>query len=260
MGSNRKAFNHEELVFYMDEKILEDIGLTGGEIKVYLSLLKSGEATTGIILKNAQISGGKVYQILDKLISKGLVSFITKNNVKYFQAASPKRILDFYGRERENFQNKEEKLKQEISSMLSNIKVNENNSVNLFMGLKGIETAIFEALNGVEKGEEILAMGVILSKEEKFNILWEKWHHERIRKKINCRMLLSEKQKSFLDKMNFTQFKILEGITPSAVSIFKDRIIIYDYSNESGCVVIKNKGISESFKTFFENLWKIAKK
>ena len=38
----------------MNEQLLEEIGLTKGEIKVYLTLLKIGETTTGKIIEEAQ--------------------------------------------------------------------------------------------------------------------------------------------------------------------------------------------------------------
>ena len=63
---------------------LEKIGFTKSEIAVYTALLKIGQKTTGEILKEAKISSGKIYEILDKLIKKGLVSYIIKNNTKYF--------------------------------------------------------------------------------------------------------------------------------------------------------------------------------
>ena len=44
----------------MNEKLLEEIGLTKGEIRVYLTLLKLGETTTGKIIDNAEISSGKI--------------------------------------------------------------------------------------------------------------------------------------------------------------------------------------------------------
>ena len=60
------------------EILLEELGLTKGEIKVYLTLLKLGETTTGKIVEEAGISSGKIYEILEKLIRKGLASFIIK--------------------------------------------------------------------------------------------------------------------------------------------------------------------------------------
>lgn len=60
----------------MKENILEEIGLTKGENKVYFALLKIGWTTTGRAIEEAKISAGKVYHILDKLMKKRLVSYI----------------------------------------------------------------------------------------------------------------------------------------------------------------------------------------
>jgi len=56
----------------MDHSQLKAIGLTEGEIRVYLALLDSGLTTTGIVIKQSNITGSKVYNILDRLIEKGL--------------------------------------------------------------------------------------------------------------------------------------------------------------------------------------------
>ena len=127
------------------EKILEEIGLTKGEIKVYLALLKIGETTTGKIIEEAQISSGKIYEILEKLSSKGLVTHVVKEKTKHFSAVSPNRILDFL-HERENIlKQKEDDLIKELPNLLamenaSKIKY----GTRLFKGIRGIQTAIFE--------------------------------------------------------------------------------------------------------------------
>ena len=54
----------------MNIKILEEIGLTPGEIKVYLALLKIGQSSTGAIANESQVSRSKIYTILDKLAKK----------------------------------------------------------------------------------------------------------------------------------------------------------------------------------------------
>ena len=64
----------------MNTKILEAAGLTGNEIKVYLALLELGSVTAGEILKKIEIHRGAVYDTLDKLMEKGLVSYVIKAN------------------------------------------------------------------------------------------------------------------------------------------------------------------------------------
>ena len=57
------------------EKQLEELGLTKNETKVYLVLLELGLTTTSAIIKRAGINTSKVYESLERLLKKGLVSY-----------------------------------------------------------------------------------------------------------------------------------------------------------------------------------------
>jgi sugar-specific transcriptional regulator TrmB len=248
----------------MNEQLLEEIGLTKGEIKVYLTLLKLGETTTGKIIEEAQISSGKIYEILDKLIKKGLASFIVKEKTKYFSAASPNRILDYIHEKEKDINQKEQELLKELPSLIAIGKAGKRGyETSLFKGFKGIQTAIFEALQDLTEKDEILTMGVRSSKEERYNILWKRWHIERINKKIICKMIFSDRNTDYFrafSNMKFTEVKVLTGITPSAIDVMGERVLIFTYGEEPSCLSVKNTEIAQSFRTFFENLWKIAKK
>lgn len=247
----------------MNEKFLEDIGLTKGEIKVYLTLLRLGETTTGKIIEKAQISGGKVYQILDKLIQKGLTSYITKEKTRYFTAASPKRILDYLQEKEKDLKNKEQELLKELPTFLALEKTTKKEyETKMFKGLKGIETAIYEALSELMPEDEVLAIGVI-EKEKKYNLMWIRWNKERSKKKISAKLIFSNKNTEYYNvckKMKFMEIRILKGIVPSAIDVMGDRILITTYEKEPLCLSIRNSEIAQSFTTFFYNLWNIAKK
>ena len=89
-------------------------------------------------------------------------------------------------------------------------------------------------------------MSIISSKEERYNLLWKKWHAERIHKKIICKAIFSENHAHYFKnfkKMKFTSVKGLKGITPSAIDIMGDRVLIFTYENEPCCLSIKNKEI-----------------
>ncbi len=247
----------------MNTKLLEDIGLTKGEITVYLTLLKLGETTTGRIIDEAQISSGKIYEILDKLIKKGLASYIIKEKTKYFNATSPNRILDFLYEKEKQIKDKEKELEKEIPSLIKLQMINKKeHETYLYKGYKGIQTAIFGALENLNQNNEVLAMGVISSKDEKYNLLWQNWHNERIKRKIKCKIIFSEKGEYYetFKKIRLADVKLLEGITPSAIDIMGNNALIFTYGEEPSCLFISNKEIANSFTTFFNTLWKIAKK
>ena len=78
----------------MEEEIFRDIGFSEREIKVYLALLGIGQTTVGPIAAETRLQHSKVYQTLEKLIDRGLVSYVIKSKTKYFQAHNPKQILN----------------------------------------------------------------------------------------------------------------------------------------------------------------------
>ena len=78
----------------MDISILEDIGLTNAEIKVYLSLLELGTASAGPIIEKSGLQSSVVHMTLNKLIDKGFVSFVKEGKRNYYQSSNPKHISE----------------------------------------------------------------------------------------------------------------------------------------------------------------------
>ena len=57
----------------MKTEILEDIGLTQGEIRVYLALLELHTSTAGPIIEKAGLPSSVVYLALNKLLKKEMI-------------------------------------------------------------------------------------------------------------------------------------------------------------------------------------------
>ena len=76
----------------VNKALLQQIGLTSGESEVYLALLEIGSTSTGKIIRQSKVHASKVYPILDRLIDKGLVSFIKQGKKKiYASNKKPRR-------------------------------------------------------------------------------------------------------------------------------------------------------------------------
>ena len=67
--------------------ILEDLGLSKREARDYLVLLELGSTTVGVIIKKTDITSSKIYEVLDRLMKKGLVSYVTMKHQKHFNAS-----------------------------------------------------------------------------------------------------------------------------------------------------------------------------
>jgi len=247
----------------MIEDTLQKIGLTRGEVKVYLTLLWTGQTTTGKIIKESQLSSGKIYEILDKLIKKGLVSFVIKDKTKYFEAASPKMILQY-------IKDKEEELKkggQKIESILPDLiklqkSKKEEYSTTIYRGFRGIRSAVSDILDELSSGDEILAAGIQSEKDPSQNRFWKHWHKERIRKKIKCRVIFSDRGTDYyklFKKMKLTEVRFLPSLVFTTVDVTKNKVLIFAYKNDVSVVVIENQEIAEKFREIFNILWQIAK-
>ena len=89
------------------DRYLQDIGFSEGEEKVYLALLRLGTSTTGKIAKEAAVSRSKLYEILEKLSRKGVISHFKKNNVSNFTASHPENIVEYLKKREKELHDKE---------------------------------------------------------------------------------------------------------------------------------------------------------
>ena len=74
-------------------KSLKKFGLSEKEGEVYLSCLELGEATASDISIKSNLPRTLVYDILERLIDLGLVSYNLKAKKKHFIAAEPRELL-----------------------------------------------------------------------------------------------------------------------------------------------------------------------
>ena len=77
----------------LKQKLIQ-AGLTGNESKVYLELLKHLELSANELSKKISMDRTLTYTILNHLIEKGLVSYIIKQNKKFFKAEKPENLLN----------------------------------------------------------------------------------------------------------------------------------------------------------------------
>ncbi|MCD4759848.1 hypothetical protein K8R33_03095 [archaeon] len=244
----------------MYENLLTEAGLTNSEAKVYLALLKIGKSQSGNIIKEAKISSGKIYEILEKLTNKGLVETVTENGVKQFIASEPKTILDYMKDKEQDIITKTKKLEKIIPDLQKIKKPEILENVYLIRGFRGIEPIMHEILENTR--DEIKIMGIRSSKNRKFNAFWLRWHKKRIKLRREVRALFSDRNTTYwkeFKKMKFTTTKSLETLSPSAIMIIGNHSFIFSYEEEFTCIHIISKQTANSFNSFFNSLWKIAK-
>ena len=250
----------------METKLLKEIGLTEGEIKTYLALLKIGKTSTGFIAKESQVSRSKLYSILDKLEKKGLVSHVEENNVMYFIASEPAKIKDWIKTKEEQIKNLEKEFEEFLPQLESYNQENQKEQkVSFYQGLKGLTTAHEHTYLKLKKGDEYYYLGIPANQPKTHHLYWQRDHERRIQAGIKCKLLFNKDTPKEIIK-NRNKYKGCQARyitisikTPSYFLIYADTVMIAIASKEPIAIEITSEEIAESFKEYFKEFWKISK-
>lgn len=228
-----------------------------------MTLAKIGSSKTGNLLKESGLNTGKVYEILESLKRKGLVSETTINNVKHFAASPPEKLIDYVTAKKKAIE-QEEKLAKSLIPQIEAMRqfALEQSRVAVYTGFEGFKTAVFEATRTLKPKEEVLAMGIRSSKGENFNRVWKKWADETLPNNHE-RVIFSEKGSFYEYKLHskFSQIRLLESSTPTAMVIFGNHtVLIIQYSAPIKVIFINDELMLATFISLFEQLWAIAQK
>ncbi|MFZ5955533.1 MAG: TrmB family transcriptional regulator [Nanoarchaeota archaeon] len=237
-------------------EILQSIGLSKWESQTYLALLEIGETTTGFLVKESKVPQPKIYGVLDSLIKKGLVSYIIKGKIKYFQASDSKRLISLCKQKEEQV----EKILKDIQ-----IKKQKNQSVEIFEGFKAIKIMLIAIIQDAKKGEEFYGFSTGKTSSNKEIEEFYEWWGER--KKISGLkdhlLISSENKKEFESNILEQDWEYVKKKTkysrisfPGDVAIFRENVIMLNYETTPTAILIKSEEISKQYKDFFLGIWK----
>lgn len=254
----------------MDTSLITEAGLTEGEAKVYLALLKLGSSTTGPIVKESGVANSIVYRLLDSLIEKGLASYVVREKTKYFQAAEPDRLLDYIEERKKQLDENKEKIKKLLPQLKPLAKPVESR-VELFEGFKGFITAWEYQYTKLKAGDEYHSWGVYPVQEERFHMYWQRDHLRRVKKGIKSKILFNQGTDPEILK-NRNSYKDCDARymptdikTPAWFICYKDVTGIFLQTQERIqtkkplAMLIINQDIADTFNAYFEDFWNRSK-
>lgn len=242
----------------MIEDTLARIGFSPSEIKAYMYLLLNGSSYPNKISAETKINRTNIYEALDRLSSKGVVSFITKNNIKWFEAKSPNSVFSLIKEKEEELNLTKDILLKDIKNLKPNINKNPLEA-NIFVGKKGLRM-IFEEILANKKPVSFLASE--LQFKTVFGPYFDLWHKMRIEKKIKQRTIFPESFKSHLEKRELLEYAFVDDkfTNPTTTIIYGDCCVFIQWSDEPISIRINNRDIAKSHLNYFNLLWKTAKK
>ena len=247
----------------MDTEILEKVGLTRGEIKVYVTLLELGLTRTGLLTTEAKVSRSKVYEILEKLMQKGLVSYVIRENTKYFEASDPKNLEEYLEKRKKEL----EATAQDLQNLIPTLErlqgqEEEKQIATVFSGYAGIRTVFNSILNELKKGDEYYAFAVgEPSYTKEFSTFIMNYHRKREEKGIRVKLLANTNVKkrilTELGDYKHISFRFTEEKSPAATLIFGSKVFIFTWNNPTA-FLIESHEIAQQYKMHFLDTWRRA--
>lgn len=239
----------------MDTSILEDIGLTNAEIKVYLALLELGSTKAGGVIKKTGLQNSVVHLTLQKLVEEGFASYIKKGHTKYYQASDPNTILEFIDKKKERF-------KEILPKLLAKQKQQEKPQAEVYEGFKGFKTMLQEFIKDAAPGDEYLVFSFYTKPPEEYQKMYnyyKEYEEERFRRGIIVKIIAPQDLAPMISNRK-ADIVYVDYPTPLNTSIFRDAVIFTPWENEQTVFMIRSKQLAEEYRRFFYEIWNREKK
>lgn len=236
--------------------ILQNIGLTEKEAKIYLTLLELKESLPSVIARKSAVKRPTTYVILDELQKKGIVSHVKKGKFLYFRALHPRALL-------EDQHDKYSALAKAIPELLKlHEKYSATPQMSVFEGEEGLIRIMEDTLTTKTEllcwADASLAVGSL--KEYYPNYIAKKVKRGIQLRGIFCRdevaLDLQQREKEELREV----YLIPKEKFPfkNEINIYDDKIAIISHHDQIG-IIIQNKNIADTQRAIFELGFEYAK-
>lgn len=242
-------------------QLLTQYGLSKNESLVYTALIKLTEASAYSVSKETKIPKTTVYQVLDTLKDKGLISKSTVNNSAYYTAESTNRFV--------STANEKLDLAKMIVPALESVRQTKNEagpSVKFYVGEEGAKRAFEDVLDTLKKNTEKKIYAVVDQDMDKFLPRYlPNWLQRREKMGIYTKLLtasddnMTEPTIFNTNSLRETRLIPKEYIFSTSMDIYANKIAIFSHrDNEPHAIIIESEYIAETLKGFFEFMWKFA--
>lgn len=260
----------------MNQKLLEivhDAGLSEKGAQVYLALLELGSAFPSQIAKHAKLQRSTVYEVLNDLAVKGLVSELEKRGKYFYSLENPRRLLHFSERTIVQAQEQYQKF-QEFFPNIEGLYAGITNKpkISYFEGVNGVMEIYEDHISSKKKYEMVGFVNVA----ELMRFLPQKKYRDYVRTKerlgITTRGIIPDTsddrayEKIIYGGISKRILPHVRRISPDAFP-WKGDITIYDINKISIVsfsgqnligIIIESDTIHQMMRMIFELAWKGA--
>ena len=246
----------------MELSELKELDLTKGQIKVYQAILKIGTARISKIQEKTGLERRAIYDILNKLIEKGLISYVEEKGSRKYQCTHPRHLKELIS----NKQKTLEKLNKKIPQITDLFQFSKPDiRAEVYRGNDAMKALLNEALEhdatywiGGNSGVETCS--------EEMRMWFKRWTKKRVKLKKFMYDLV-DKGTSLEDfppkdikkhKKNFYKYCSLpkDLKSPMVMIMFGNKVIQVLWGKQSFAFVLESKEIHEAFMKYFNYFWK----
>lgn len=226
----------------------EIAGLDENEAKTYTALLKLGPSTAMALSRQTKIERTLVYRTLDKLMERGLASYTIENKVKKFMASRPEKLLL-------QLKEREEELKKLLPMLLKKQEKIEEPTIEIYRGPNGVKSLVHDMLR-LKKNY----VAFVRDKPTELRFFFETFMKSIEREGIHERVLVKEGTK--IQKSKNTQVRYLPKDYPyyTTTGICGNMVGVILWSEPFLAIKIESRELAVTYGSYFELLWKNAKK
>ncbi|MGV8162008.1 MAG: TrmB family transcriptional regulator [Candidatus Nanoarchaeia archaeon] len=243
---------------------LQELGLSVGQIKVYVAVLELGNTTLQNIQEKTGIERRNIYDTLNKLIEKGFISYTVERGKRSYQCAHPSKL-------QEEILLKEQqlaKLKQKLPEITSLFQAQKPDiRAEVFRGDEGIKALMDEALT-YKKSYWIGGTSFGEYRQVSSNLLrwFEHWMNRRIELKHEMYDLVDHgtylkgfepKNKKENENRFYYYAQLPKNLeSPMVILIFGNKVAQILWSMQPFAFVLESEEIKESYMKYFNFFWK----
>lgn len=240
----------------MEEDALISVGFSKNEAKVYLSLLRMGSSTAGGVASKCDIHRTNVYDALDRLTEKGLVTYVYKGNKKFFEAVDPTRIKELL-RERLSA------IEEAIPTLMLNYKLaTTKDKVHTYDGLVGVKVLTDDMLRD---GKDICVFGIPKDVPDRLKTILPLFHRRRIAKKIMMQHIYdanAQERIRYLNTLPYTKAMFIsrDEESPATTLVYGNKVAFVIWSTPPLNIIIESERMAVCYRHYFNILLEKAKK
>lgn len=241
-------------------KNLKELGLSKNSAEIYIALLKQGESQAGPLVSQTKLHRVLVYNALEELITRGLVSVNRRKNIKIFRALNPSLLQQ----QADRISNETKQIVAKLQALQSGDK--NTVDVRTLIGAEGFKTNLQDVIQSATKQKDRTMRIIGGAKDSDFYRVVGDWYPNYLEaladNKIK-KILLAPTSYSNIFKKKFaaephTQLRTLpKGLSsPTYTRITNELVAIEIYEPEIVVIQIRNASIAKAYQESFDLLWK----